>query len=306
MRGAQALWAVCVHSFFTALVGVGLALLIAGRAALEALTMGPAVELLGLNVGPLALHFALAAALWLTLWASVRWVGKQPAARKRARLVRARAGAALVETLIVITPFLLLTSGLAQLTINNIAGVLTHLAAYQSGRAYWLWQREITDGRVTITSNQVKDVAVAAAAGSLAPVAPGGLNMDGNANTPQIQMLRGIMAAHFDLNNTPPAGSGAAGTVISGGQTEQSFARALDFNTFQQRAARKVSFAHEAIELTVIDTTNQVGVSLTYNHYQAFPWFGWIFGQNKTVDGRAGYYMAIQRTYTLMPQSTIY
>ena len=69
------------------------------------------------------------------------------------RVVRRARGAVMVETLIVIVPFLALTSGIAQLSILNIGAVLADIAAYQGARAAQIWHPETQMDRTGSTGS---------------------------------------------------------------------------------------------------------------------------------------------------------
>lgn len=225
---------------------------------------------------------------------------------KRAeRVLRAARGTVITETLIVMLPFMLLMSGLAQMTMNNMAGILTNYAAYQAGRAVWVNEPHPD------SSGKSQERARLAAAMSVAPVATGSMIMAYNGPA-ALSSARATMFTTF----SPLAGFGGFGALAGGSankmpatavtlanvNTVKSFDSALDNDSFGVRAARKLTFAHACMEVTVING-GEVGATVKYSHYQAFPWFGWITGSFGAKGGRPGYYSLITRTYTLPAQA---
>lgn len=222
--------------------------------------------------------------------------------RGEARVLRAARGTVVTETLIVLAPFMLLTSGLAQMSINNMAGMLTNKAAYEAGRTMWVW--EPTD------RNAGQRRARLAAAASVAPVAPGSNLMLGMGGDQELQALRGTMYATYSPLGWVGGGSGVsktlAGVQAVGGEsslTGLSFNNAFDDDSFPRRAARKLTFAYLATTIQP-RTGAEVGATVSYRHFQAFPWFGWITGRREFSGPgmRPGYYLTITRTYTIPAQ----
>jgi hypothetical protein len=261
----------------------------------------------------LALHVALAATGWALLVVGFRLIRQRIRERTESdRVVRAKRGSVMVETLIVIVPFLLLTSGLAQLALRNVAGVLADLALYQGTRTAWVWQPEIplNDGRGdrNVTEQMVERRARLASAAVFAPSAPSSYQI--RDNTPQaVSDLRGTMFATF--GGTATKGAGAAGRSDAGrsfGQRDAaegenlSFARAFDDSSFQDRASRKLTFAYIAFSQYDVDTTgNRIFISFRYQFNVVFPWFAHIFGGQRRTQGpsgngvRPGWYVPIER-----------
>ena len=54
-----------------------------------------------------------------------------------------------------------------------------------------------------------------------------------------------------------------------------------------------------------VRTSGEVGASVAYKHYQAFPLVGRLFGSYDTVNNRPGYYSTITREYYLTQQTGI-
>ena len=259
-----------------------------------------------------------------TLWASIvclwSWQrGRARAHATRPSLVRVVAprGAVLLETLLVLVPFLALTGGLMQVSINSIAGLLANLGAYQAARTAWIWLPEVDEDRSDqrVTREKVVDMARLAAASALAPVVPSAISSSYATNTKEVTQMRATLFAHFSPSAVAPYGSTVSGQVnaglgggIQGSEKGDEFTVALAFDAknMGNRSVRKLTFAaHPRVtDITLHDTPTEVTISLTYNHYQAFPWFGYIVGSggNKEIDGRKGYYLPIERSYTLPKQ----
>lgn len=274
-------------------------------ASIGLLTLTGGFEALALIGDSVSIHkwseLATAGLLGGLVWAGVLVCWRAARRPKAGRVLMAARGTAITETLIVLLPFMLLTSGLAQMSINNIAGMLANKAAYEAGRTMWVW--EPID-----RSNGQKRARLAAAA-SLAPVAPGNDFMVGVGGDAEMQAMRGIMYATFSPLGWVGGGSGVSKTMASvaavGGTsstTGRSMISALDDDAFPRRAARKLTFAYEATKIEPI-VGGEVGAKVTYLHYQAFPWFAWITGSYKVGPAtRIGYYSTIVRTYTLPAQ----
>lgn len=240
--------------------------------------------------------------------AAVQYAGARAWGIKRAaklqRTLRAARGTVITETLIAMVPFLLLMSGLAQMTMNNMAGVLTNYAAYQAGRAVWVNEPH------SDTRGQSQAKARLAAAASVTPVVTGSLtNVYMGSN--DLSSMRATMFTSF----SPLAGFGGLGALAGGSINKTpamlaaqnfnqwtSFSSALDSDSFGVRAARKLTFAHACTEVDVLSGAD-VGARVRYSHFQAFPWFGWITGRYDVKAGRMGYYLLITRTYTLPAQA---
>ncbi|TXD34677.1 hypothetical protein FRC96_13780 [Lujinxingia vulgaris] len=258
-------------------------------------------------LGPVAGHLALSALVWATLVVAGRALQGFGARQRSPRLVRAR-GAVATETLIVMPVLLLLVFGLAQLAVVNIAGMLANYAAVQAGRAVWVWHPETQplndqSARRGVTDAMVIDHARAQAAAALAPVAPGDHQMSGGEGSAVLERMRGMMMA--SQVESPPNDSGRmvqeAGFDAATNE-DAAFWRALDGSSFPERTSRKITFAYLATEVEVVTRGEDVGASLTYQHYVAFPLVGAIFGEQSSVGGRSGNFSTITREFLLPAQ----
>jgi len=269
----------------------------------------------------LALHVGLSACAWALFVIATMWI-IQRRREKKTKIVRLTRGSIMLEFLIVLTPFLLLTSGLAQLTMLNITGMLADLAAFEAARVAWVWNPEVGSGR-NVTAYLVKDRARVTAAMVLAPTAPndylvGRTTPPGSSNYTRRQ--RAILTAAFQPNFTPgPVAyewSGGMEALYGGGAFDLNvkeadpehlyFHRAFDDSGFAFRAARKMTFAQWGLwdDFEVI-TGARTGVRFTYRYNLIFPWFGYIWGKPNEVGMRSGHYAPIPREHTFASQRSM-
>jgi hypothetical protein len=282
--------------------------------------------------GRLLIHFTLSALIWGATVLAYASFNQRKAQVKKLQLKRVSVlgrGAVMLETLIILTPFLLLTSGLTQFGLNNTTNLLADLAAYQSARAAWLWAPEADVGRNGATEDDVRFRARTAAAFVLAPSAPTdfyiGRNFPGGSGPPFRRARTGVAASfrsgpgvtgqqewtlsgnnwgYFTLGGSTNSSTTGSLTARSNNTT---YAKGFDSVSFNMRAGRKCTQAWMALEdeFEIINENGQVGVQFTYKHNQVFPWFAWIFGGTESVAGRVGNYMPIQRTFTLPAQPSM-
>ncbi|RDV38574.1 hypothetical protein DV096_07105 [Bradymonadaceae bacterium TMQ3] len=258
-------------------------------------------------LGPVAAHLVLSALVWALIVAAGRALRGFSAGSRSPRLVRAR-GAVATETLIVMPVLLLLVFGLAQLAVVNIAGMLANYAAIQAGRAVWVWHPETQplndqSARRGVSEEMVIDHARAQAAAALAPVAPGDHQMSNGEGSAVLERMRVMMMA--SQIESPPNDSGRlVGEVGFEAATNEdaAFWRALDGSSFPERTSRKITFAFLATDVELVSRGDEVGASLTYRHYIAFPLVGAIFGEQSSVGGRSGSFSAITREFLLPAQ----
>ncbi|MFU8802225.1 MAG: hypothetical protein ACNA8W_00310 [Bradymonadaceae bacterium] len=247
-----------------------------------------------------ALHMGLAACIWALGWIVValvkEWRKQEP---RPLRVVSAR-GSVMTETLITMPVLLLLIFGLGQLTVNNIAGVLTNLATFQAARVVWLWEGEPEP--CGGGGCDVQDRARIQAALVLTPAAPGEYNK-GNDLSARAEQVRGIMVGSqrpWPSSDMGFEGMEMADDVLAddGPGWGTNFTGAIDASSFIARSARKFTFAYEATEITYSTSADEVTVELKYKHFAAFPIVGRIFGEVDTVGGRTGYFATFNRVYT--------
>ncbi|MFU8804872.1 MAG: hypothetical protein ACNA8W_13740 [Bradymonadaceae bacterium] len=252
-----------------------------------------------------SLHLGLSACLWALGFIAYRLYSLRRRSSVQ-QVVRAGRGSVLMETLIVIGPFLMLTSGLAQLTILNISGVLAHLASYQATRTVWVWQPEADAGRFGVNNAQVDRRARLAAAAIMAPTAPVNYRVQSESG-PEFEALRATMFATFSNGMSDGNSSrGDAAAASSGGNQATSerlhFQDAFDTSNFDRRAARKLTYAYAATEVTVGRSGGDVTTRLHYRQSIVFPWFSYIWGEEGDVGGRGGRYVSLHREFSLPKQ----
>lgn len=269
----------------------------------------------------LALHVGLSACAWFLLIIAIMW-GVERRRESKRKVVKLTRGSIMIEFLIILTPFLLLTSGLAQLTMLNITGMLADLAAFEAARVAWVWAPELDADR-NVTPYLVKDRARATASMVLAPTAPndyyvGRTTPPGSSNYYRRQ--RAILTGAFQSDGTQGPSvyewSGGTTALYGGGafdlDVEEAssenlyFHRSFDESSFAHRAARKMTFAEWGLwdDFEVIQG-DRTGVRFTYRYNLIFPWFGYIWGKKNEVGMREGYYSPIPREHTFASQRSM-
>ncbi len=256
-----------------------------------------------------ALHIGLASCLWalIALGFQVFTASRQPVKK----LLGTRRGGVMTETLVVLPVFLLLTFGIAQLAVNNMAGLIANTAVFQSGRTVWLWSSEADAGRRGVNDTKVKNLARVQAAAVMTPVAPGDFVQDITGGTDEFEQMRGVLlgsqlpafstdSGQLAMTATPAFLAGTA--LTKNPLQDSSFYRAFDDSNFRSRTVRKFTFAYHATEVTVIENTEEVGASLVYRHQQAFPFVSHIFGDLDVVGARPDHYTTIEREFTMPRQ----
>ncbi|MFW5965989.1 MAG: TadE family protein [Persicimonas sp.] len=269
-------------------------------------------EFVALSWSEVLLHLGLSAALWtlsVLLFKVAR--GKRKPVKK---VLALRTGSVITETLIIMPFFLLLTFGIAQLALNNMAGLLANTAVFQAGRTAWLWSSEADANRRGVNDSKVEELARVQASAVLTPVAPGEFMQAPLGASDEFKDMRGIL-----LGSQMPALSQdtgamarpAANAYLLGGDAataqsgqDSSFIRAFGLSNFRERTVKKFTFAYQATEVEVERQGEQVQTELTYRHHQAMPMVGSIFADNSIlqVAGRQGYYAPIERSFSMEAQ----
>ena len=261
-------------------------------------------------------QLAVSVALWLSLWGTYALARpRRPRSSKRRVAVAPNRGTAMIETLLIIVPFLLLTSGLAQLAMINVAGLLSDLAAYQGARAAWLWHPEVRTGRLGASSSDQLFRARTAAALVLAPTAGTDYRVGRNfprGSGPPFRRIRSGITASFRDGFGPITGEEEwlessfnwdyfQENVHHAHHVDMYFSTAFDSRSFHLRSGRKCTQAWMSLEdFRVVDEDDRVGVHFTYRYGLVFPWFAYIFGRVETHGTRTGYYMPIEREFSFV------
>ena len=313
-------WRVIIHTF-----GVGTTSALTAMTAFDLSRVQMLWASYGAGLTPdytaLFFHVALSACAWALIVIAFMWANVRRANARK--IVRVSRGTAMTEFLIILVPFLLLTSGLAQLAMLNVTGMLADLAVFQAARVAWVWQPEVDAGRASVSSVRVRDRARTIASMILAPTAPndylvGRMSPPGSTN--DYRRARAVNTAAFMPNFTNGTiayeFSGGASALLAGGafglDVEEaspenlSFYRAFDESSFKHRAARKMTFAEWGLwdEFEVL-TGDRTGVEFTYRYNIIFPWFGYIWGQPNEIGMRSGYYSPIHRRHTFKSQRSM-
>lgn len=300
------------HTAGVALVAAAAALLVLPFETLEMLaSVHLAVpQVMGNSAPALFLHVGLSACMWALL-VIIYKLWKHPRARRVHAL--GRRGSVMTETLIVLPIFLLMTLGLAQLAINNVAGILANVAVYEAARTAWLWTPEEGVERVsgTVDAAAVKERARIAAALVMTPAAPGEFVTDPLSGSEEFKRTRFAMAASH-----VPGGGGfdSIGDLLSTAfsfnftratERNMSLSRALDESTFIERGLLKFTHAYTVTDIEVTQPEEgRIGVNLTYHHHQAMPYVRRLYGTFKMsgVGFRSGYYVEYTREYSFKAQ----
>ncbi len=282
--------AVCHLSGFLTVLGI-LSFTFMNQAAISALQSMVQTGGMASNIGyEVLLTVGIAACIWAMIYIAVLVVSAQIKASRTTRMLRSR-GTILTETLIIMPVFLLFTFGLAQLTLNNMAGLLTTLATYEAGRTLAVWVPEADTGRNGATKAIAIDKATAAAAGVLAPVVAPRL-ASCSPNSPTLtKQLKGLQSAgNLDLGGL-------------GAKAPTSFASALDNSTIPLRGIMKTRIAYCSTTVNYKeDGSNTISTSVLYKHKAAMPLVKILFGVSDTVAGSSGYYSPIVRSYVTTKQ----
>lgn len=239
---------------------------------------------------PLLVLLGLSAAIWTLGVFLARSFRRAPQPLTRTR------GSIMTETLIVLPVFLLFTSGLAQMGMNSMAGLLTTLGAFEAGRTVAVWGPEIgkerIDGRV-ITNAIVTDRARIAVAAIVTPVArDGALDVICERSDAFNQFRDGMGAAL-----SPVLLTAAATPALVGSKTKiWSFSDAFGSQSFLTRGSTKLQSAYCSVSIEgdfeAIPNSGTTGgiftVEVAYQHRPVFAYVQRIFDNSE-----------IKREYTM-------
>lgn len=311
-----------LHSFATLVIAVLLALPSLDWTAVQMFWHSYSQQGMELDWYAIALQLGLSACTWALLVIGYRLVQlRRTQPKKLTRLVKQARGTVATETLIVLVPFLLLTSGLGQLSMLTITGMLADLAVFQAARAVFVWHPETTQPRYesAFGAIHIKDRARTIASMALAPTAPndyytGRIPSEGSSDYYRRQrsilvgaFRPGTPGTNYNWSGIDLSPMGAWGLAAPTAEPENlTYFNAFDGYSHDYRAARKMTQAEWGLwhEFTTIcpqncdtNNANQSGVDFTYWYNIIFPWFGYIWGDEETVGGRTGYYSKIRRRH---------
>jgi hypothetical protein len=264
----------------------------------------------------LAGQFGIAGLIWgFVYFLGSRMLSKTDQVRQKPKSLASSAGTVMTETVIIIIPVVFLIMSLAQLAVNNIAGVLMEVAAYQANRTAWTLEPDLADGDGEggaggekdnsasylrgdrVDENYIEEMARIQAAMVLTPVAPGGYGVPPGNTSPQARAARGMLVGSqipVPFDDMGRMGKGLADQTIAfqqdQGAIRKTFTRALDTSPYIVRSSRKFTFAYMCtrVELEVdngggVDGCQGVGrrecvsTYLQYNQFNAFPLVNRIF-----------------------------
>lgn len=260
-------------------------------------------------------HLGLCALVWATLFLSAtRMRQLWRANAEPVRLTPKPIGSVLTETLVVLPVALVLIMGIAQLALVNITGTLADLAVIQSARSAWVWMPEATEGRFNVDRSLVAEKARVQAAAVLAPTASSEFgNFRLGAHPDYTKTFQKTMGAIFGTQIEGGGGSNVGAYARARAEqkltpglnttpSEFSFFLAFDASKFEDRTARKFynAWAHTEVELA--ETGDRIGVTMTHHYFVLMPLVAGIFGEHKQINGKHGYFLTLERKYTLRKQ----
>lgn len=261
------------------------------------------------------IHLGLSCCVWTLLYLTYRIVAKKRHKLRAVRTVRATRGSVLTEFLIILPVWMLISMGLMQLCITNVAGILTNLATFQAARSVWVWAGEAQGNRLGVGYTTVMSKARVQAAMSLAPVAPGDYFHDPFFFvSDDLKAARaGMLAQQLPLLTADQGALGyplayvleledPKGLITMGSKRGLSLSRSLDSSSFRLRSVRKLTWAYHATTVVPIYIGPAAGAVVVYRHQIAMPLVPQFFGQKSMVMGRQGYYLPITRTFTYVSQ----
>lgn len=215
---------------------------------------------------------------------------------ERREQLRAQRGTIVVETLIVLPVFFLLTFGLGQMALNSIAGLMTTLASYEVARTLAVWAPE--EGN-RATRAQIEDRARTVAAGVIAPVVPtarsGQCNTAGSAVE---RLIAGMGGAGVNPNSVASEGMGTAFNI------------GFDTTKFADRGATKLRRAYCNTQVTWVgpnststesSSTGEVEATLVYAHPVVMPLVGPVFTTSDVAPNHweTDYISTFRKSYVL-------
>lgn len=267
------------------------------------------------------LQLGLSACVWAMGYIGFCLIRTAWQQRRGTRVYKVARGTAVVETLIVLPVFLIISLGTMQLAINNIAAVLTNLATFQAARTVFVWAGEMQGDRRGASYGTLMSKARLQAAQALAPVAPGDYFRNPIILSPDFYKARaGMLGQQLPLAASDQGAIAMPLTfladledpdaiLMSGEKRNLSLTRSLDKTSFRVRSVRKLTWAYNATTVIPFAVVGRSGVIVRYSHNIAMPMMTQVFGTQATVAGRTGYYMSITRQFNYgsqVPASNVF
>lgn len=280
---------------------------------------------------PMLLHIGLSICIWAMGCILFQLARLRFGAERKKAPIRLSRGSVMTETLVIMPIFFLLTFGMAQLAINNIAGILANVAAYEAARAAWIWQPEedASTKRMGITSGIAVEKCRIAVALVMTPVAPGEFFSDPRLPTYASKMRVVALGAHVPfggiISSTFPqladllAGAASLSPYVAV-RKWQSINTALDNASFARRTVMKFTHAFHASGCQI---QADHSVKMTYMLQIAMPMMGPVMGEKHApstspsefinsgfgdldgVGGRWGYFATYERTFGFKKQVNV-
>ncbi len=279
----------------------------------------------------IALQVGIGVGVYATCMLAYRsWKARKGTSAKR--VIRKARGTVMVETLIVLVPFLSLTSGIAQLSLLNIGALLADIAVYQGARTAQIWHPETELDRAPPASGATWDVTVrerakTASAIVMAPTAPNAFHIgrvESDGSNDDFRRVRSVMAGAFNKFGVLPEGQrwnqaqwasfdlNVSRNIVK----DSAFSVAFDQGgSAWKRASRKMTAAYMCFDkqqYKVVNTGGRVGVEFEYLFPILFPWFGYMFGEKRARGcyggngtGAYGNYHVMRRNFTLPKYPTM-
>ncbi len=269
----------------------------------------------------LLIQFGLSICAWALLYIGYQLIRLGWKNRKSGRVFKVAKGTAMVETLIVMPAFLLLSLAIMQLAINNIAVVLTNLATFQAARTVFVWAGEMQGQRKGVGYFTLMNKARIQAAQALTPVAPGDYFRNPLILNADFYKARaGMLGQQLPLAASDQGAiampltfavelEDLEGLTASAEKENLSLTRSLDATSFRTRSVRKFTWAYNATTVVPFAAIGRSGAVVIYSHNIAMPMMTHILGEKATVAGRQGYYMTISRQFNYgsqVPASPLY
>lgn len=269
-------------------------------------------EFRAVSLAEWGIHIGLATCVWALIAITYKMISIR---RKKLRAVKTTRGSAITEFLIILPVWMLISMGLMQLCITNIAGILTNLGAFQAARTVWVWAGEAQGDRLNVGYMTVASKARVQAAQSLAPVAPGDYFHDPffTVSSDLKAARAGMLAQQLPLLTGDQGALGyplayllqledPKGLTTSGTRKGLALSRSLDSSSFRLRSVRKLTWAYHATTVVPFYLGPVAGALVIYRHQIAMPLVPQFFGQYGSVMGRKGYYRVIKREFTYVSQ----
>lgn len=261
-------------------------------------------ELRSVGWSDVGLLLGVGACIWALMFITYKLID-QRRQQSKLRTLKLSRGTIMTETVIILPVYFMLSFGLAQLSLNFIAGTLANVAGYMASRSYWVWEGEANKNRsgTQVSSQDALERAKISGALVMAAVAPGdfvGLNLGGlNGSAQKARAMTSPLG--MDASQLGQLISAASNGLALG---EGSFYKSFDPSSGLVRGALKFTHAYNASSVELING-GQGGIRFNYEMIQSMPAVGRFFGSFKGMGPNnlpAYYWLKIQRDYSFTKQ----